>query len=124
MIEGNGSKVDKAEKKGLTFKSDAAFADFIGVEIDGKAVDASAYTVKGDNIEIELTAEFIKTLSVGEHSIAIASESGKAAATFTVTDSSVKKPDGTNDTAMAVWMLILTVSGAAVVFAGKKKFAK
>ena len=124
MIEGNGSKVDKAEKKGLTFKSDAAFADFIGVEIDGKAVDASAYTVKGDNIEIELTAEFINTLSVGEHSIAIASESGKAAAAFTVTDSSVKKPDGTNDTAMSVWMLILTVSGAAVVFAGKKKFAK
>ena len=125
MIEGDGAKIDKAAGKGLSFKSDAAFEDFIGVEIDGKVVDSSCYTAKAGSIAVELTAEFINTLSVGEHSIAIVSESGKATATFTVSDSSAKKPDNTTDSAMAVWTLLLTVSGAAaaaVVF--RKKLAK
>ena len=125
MIEGNGANIDKAAGKGLSFKSDAAFEDFIGVEIDGKTVDSSCYTAKAGSIAVELTAEFINTLSVGEHSIAIVSESGKATATFTVTDSSVKKPDNTTDSAMAVWTLLLTVSGAAAAaVAFRKKLAK
>ena len=125
MIEGNGANIDKAAGKGLSFKSDAAFEDFIGVEIDGKTVDSSCYTAKAGSIAVELTAEFINTLSVGEHSIAIVSESGKATATFTVSDSSVKKPDNTTDSAMAVWTLLLTVSGAAAIaVAFRKKLAK
>ena len=125
MIEGNGANIYNDAGKGLSFKSDAVFEDFIGVEIDGKTVDSSCYTAKAGSIAVELTAEFINTLSVGEHSIAIVSESGKATATFTVSDSSVKKPDNTTDSAMAVWTLLLTVSGAAAAaVAFRKKLAK
>ena len=44
IIEGNNATVNNGEKKSLTFRSNAAFADFIRVELDGKTLDEKDYT--------------------------------------------------------------------------------
>lgn len=36
IIDGNNAKIDKSSKEPVFFRSDAAFADFIRVEVDGK----------------------------------------------------------------------------------------
>lgn len=45
IIKGAGSSWKKGTKDGLSFTSDAAFADFVKVMVDGKDLDAANYTV-------------------------------------------------------------------------------
>ena len=44
IIEGTGKSLTAGEKKDLTFRSNAAFSDFIRVELDGKTLDEKNYT--------------------------------------------------------------------------------
>ena len=86
IIEGDGASVSAGGKKALSFTSDAAYKDFICVELDGKTVDESNYTVKeGSAITIvTLKEDFVAGLSEGDHSLSIVSTSGEATAKFTV----------------------------------------
>ena len=86
IIEGKGQTVTEGAKKELAFRSNAAFGDFIRVELDGVTVDAENYTVTEGSTIITLKADYVETLSAGEHTIGIVSTSGTAAAAFTVTD--------------------------------------
>lgn len=86
IIEGNNVKIDNSSKVSVSFRSDAAFADFIRVEVDGKElVKDKDYTLKEGSIIATLTPEFAATLSAGEHTLGIVSVSGTAKTTFTVT---------------------------------------
>ena len=64
--------------------SDASFADFIRVELDGNTLEEKNYTKKEGSTIITLNSDFVATLSVGEHTLAIVSQSGTATAKFTV----------------------------------------
>lgn len=86
IIDGNNAKIDKSSKEPVSFRSDAAFADFIRVEVDGKElVKDKDYTLKEGSIIATLTPEFTATLTAGEHTLEIVSASGTAKTTFTVT---------------------------------------
>ena len=89
IIEGNNATVNNGEKKSLTFRSNAAFADFIRVELDGKTLDEKDYTKAEGSIIVTLNNNFVSTLSVGEHTLGIVSESGTATAKFTVKASEI-----------------------------------
>ena len=90
IIDGNNAKLDKFSKEPVSFRSDAAFADFIRVEVDGKElVKNKDYTLKEGSIIATLTPEFTATLTAGEHTLGIVSVSGTALASFTVTADSV-----------------------------------
>ena len=94
IIEGKGQSITTGEKKELTFRSNAAFNDFIRVELDGKELDEKYYTVKEGSTIVTLKEDFVSTLSAGEHIIGIVSTSGTASTTFTVAES--QKPTGNN----------------------------
>ena len=83
IIEGEGQHQNS--DKAITFKSNAAFSDFVKVELDGRElVKDKDYTVKAGSIIVTLNPDLIKKLSTGEHVIGIASSSGTASAHFTV----------------------------------------
>ena len=84
MIEGTGQSLTAGEKKELTFRSNAAFSDFIRVELDGKTLDEKNYTVTEGSTVVILKADYVAILSAGKHTIGIVSTNGTAAATFTV----------------------------------------
>ena len=84
IIEGMGQSIREGEKKELTFRSNAGFSDFIRVELDGKTLDEKNYTVKEGSTVVTLKADYVATLSVGQHTIGIVSESGTASTTFIV----------------------------------------
>lgn len=74
----------KGAKDGLSFTSNAAFADFQKVSVDGKDLDASSYTVEEGSTIVILRPSYLDTLSVGKHTLAIVSDTGTAEAEFTV----------------------------------------
>ena len=85
IIAGDKCIIDKNSDKAITFKSNAAFSDFVKVELDGRElVKDKDYTVKAGSIIVTLNPDLIKKLSTGEHVIGIASSSGTARAHFTV----------------------------------------
>ena len=84
ITAGDGATVTQGEKKELSFTSDASFADFIRVELDGNTLEEKNYTKKEGSTIITLNSDFVATLSVGEHTLGIVSQSGTATAKFTV----------------------------------------
>lgn len=84
IIEGANGKWQKGSEGGLPFTSNAAFADFLMVQVDGKDVDASNYTVKEGSTIVTLNASYLETLSAGKHTLAIVSDTGTAETEFAV----------------------------------------
>ena len=84
ITAGDGAAVTQGEKKELSFTSDASFADFLRVELDGTALEEKNYTKREGSTIITLNRDFVATLSVGEHTLAIVSQHGTATAKFTV----------------------------------------
>ena len=76
IIKGKGQSITAGEKKELTFRSNAAFSDFIRAQLDGKTLDEKYYTVKEGSTVVTLKADYVGALSAGEHTIGIVSESG------------------------------------------------
>ena len=84
ITAGDGAAVTQGEKNELTFTSDASFADFVRVELDGTALEEKNYTKREGSTIITLNRDFAAALSVGEHTLAIVSQHGTATAKFTV----------------------------------------
>ena len=153
IIEGKGQSITEGEKKELSFTSNAAFSGFIRAQLDGKTLDEKYYTVKEGSTVVTLKADYVATLSAGEHTIGIVSESGTATTTFTVkaksADNNEKpvnnneepvnnsdnkqgnntKPPKTGDNSpMTLWIALFFVSGGLLTVTGafgkKKKHSK
>ena len=121
----------KGTKDGLSFTSNAAFAHFQKVQVDGKDLDAFNYTVKEGSTIVTLKAEYLETLSVGKHTLAIVSETGTAETEFTIKAAAVtddtQSPQTGDNSNMMLWIALLFVSGGALSMMfviNKRKIAK
>lgn len=104
----------KGTNDGLSFTSNAAFTDFQKVQVDGNDLDPANYTVKEGSTIVTLKAEYLGTLSVGKHTLAIVSETGTATTEFTIkaaADSSSQTGDDFN-IALYAGLAILAAAGA------------
>ena len=108
----------KGTKDGLSFTSNAAYKYFQKVQVDGKDLDVSNYTVKEGSTIVTLKAEYLETLSVGKHTLAIVSETGTATTEFTVKAAAVtddtQSPQTGDSSNMMLWIALLFVSGGAL----------
>lgn len=132
IIKGKGQSIVAGENKELSFTSNAAFSDFIRVELDGKTLDEKYYTVKEGSTVVTLKDDYVATLSAGEHTIGIVSTNGTATTTFTVNakalvDNDTKSPQTGDNSHMALWIALLAASVfglAATTVYSKRKRAK
>lgn len=130
IIEGKGQSITEGEKKALSFTSNAAYSDFIRVELDGSELSGENYEKAEGSIIITLDADYVATLPAGEHTIGIVSESGTATTTFTVAE---KAAPGTSDDSdrdskadadknaktgddanLALWLALMLLAGAGI----------
>ena len=123
IIKGKGQSIVAGENKEVSFTSNAAFSDFIRVELDGKTLDEKYYTVKEGSTVVTLKADYVATLSVGEHTIGIVSVSGTATTAFTVNakavvDDDTKSPQTGDNSHILLWFALLFVSGGLLTVTG------
>ena len=127
----NGSW-QKGTKDGLTFTSNVAYKYFQKVQVDGKDLDASNYTVKEGSTIVTLKAEYLETLSVGKHTLSIVSDTGTATTEFTIKAAAVtddtQSPQTGDDSNIALWIAVLLAAGTALtgtaVYSRKRKYSK
>lgn len=127
----NGSW-QKGTKDGLTFTSNAAYKHFQKVQVDGKDLDASNYTVKEGSTIVTLKTSYLETLSVCKHTLAIVSETGTATTEFTIKAAAVtddtQSPQTGDDSNIALWIAVLLAAGTALtgtaVYSRKRKYSK
>ena len=147
IIAGANGRWQKGGTDGLSFTSDAEYADFLKVMVDGKELKTTDYTVKEGSTIVTLNAAYLETLSVGKHTLEIESKNGIAKTEFTITavqggdDSQTggttpQEPDKnggdttspqTGDSSnMMLWITLLFVSGTglfgATAYNRKKKY--
>ncbi len=129
ITDGANSTWQKGTKIGLAFTSNAAYEDFLKVQVDGKDLDTSDYTVKEGSTIVTLKAEYLETLSVGTHTLAVVSETGTASTEFTikaavVVNDDTETPQTGDSSNMMMWIALMLVSGGALftmLFINKKK---
>ena len=123
IIDGGNAKWNKGGENNLTFKSDAAFSDFVEVLVDGRTITAENYEKREGSIIIQLKASYLATLAEGEHTLTIRSTSGDATTKFTVEAEIVSPPTGSIN--VWVWIIICVVSlgvgATSVVFTIRKR---
>lgn len=146
IIEGaNGTWTQNSDGT-LVFRANGDFSKFTGVKVDGTLIDAKNYTVVSGSTVITLKADYLKTLSVGTHKIAVVYTDGECSANFEVKKAASEQtkptegdktdtttPTGGKDTTspqtgdnsnLLLWVALLFVSGAGVIGAtvySKKK---
>ena len=86
FIEGANQTYTIDESKNATFRIDADYSLFTNkVYVDNKLVDSTNYDSKSGSTIITLKDEYLKTLSVGEHTLKVAfSDSGEAITKFSI----------------------------------------
>ena len=123
IIDGGNAKWNKGGENNLTFKSDAAFSDFVEVLVDGRTITAENYEKREGSIIIQLKASYLATLAEGEHTLTIRSTSGDATTKFMVEAEIVSPPTGSIN--VWVWIIICVVSlgvgATSVVFTIRKR---
>lgn len=147
IIAGANGSWQKSGTDRLSFTSDAEYADFLKVMVDGKELKTTDYTVKEGSTIVTLNAAYLETLSVGKHTLEIESKNGIAKTEFTITavqggddsqtggttpqepgknEGAVTSPQTGDNSNMLLWVALLFVSGGVLTAATyrKKKHAK
>ncbi len=121
IVEGANGKHQSGANTDLTFRSDASFEDFLSVSVDGKVLDKNQYTLREGSILVTLKADYLSTLSVGQHTLGVNSASGTAETVFTVTAAPAVVPTG--DTAgLTLWVSLAALCGlGALAIVSRKK---
>lgn len=105
---------------GLTFRSTAGIASFLGVQVDGVTLDPSRYIAEGGDIEIYLKAVYLQTLQAGTHTITILSSEGNASMEFTI--GGISSSPKTSDAGVLGYaaMALLGLTGSALCLRRKE----
>ena len=109
---GKNEKWTQGSANELIFTSNAPLSEFISVTIDGQVVDEKNYVKEEGSTIIKLKADYLSTLSAGNHTISINSTSGSATTAFTI--EKTKSPDTGDNNNLFLWTAMLCVSGFAI----------
>ncbi|MDD6675442.1 MAG: prolyl oligopeptidase family serine peptidase [Lactimicrobium massiliense] len=70
----------------LNFEAKMLVDKFVGVSVDGKPLASDDYTAEKGSVLITLKAEYLNTLSAGEHTLTVYARDGSGTKTFTITE--------------------------------------
>ncbi len=112
----------KGTKTDLTFTVDWQGDEFMMFNVDGKGLDVNSFAINDTMDSVTLVANYLQSLTIGEHTIEIIGINGVAKTTFTVTEG--KKAPNTGDTNNTILLLgMLLASGVIIVLSSYRKKA-
>lgn len=97
VTQGADSTWTKGSKGGLLIVSEADFAEFVGVKVDGKFLDSMNYEAQEGSTRIHLKNEYLETLHAGVHDIEILHELGAAHTSFEIKNEEQSNDQGGDD---------------------------
>lgn len=126
MTQGQNAQWTQGTQTGLTFTVNGAFTKFIGIEVDGKAVDQAHYTAVSGSTIITLKPEYLETLSVGQHTLTVLFTDAKVDGQFEIlAKPQPSTPDTGDNSQVTIWigLLFAAVCGltGTMVYTRKKK---
>ncbi|WP_138268424.1 X2-like carbohydrate binding domain-containing protein [Anaerofustis stercorihominis] len=129
IISGNNSQWTKGDSSSISITVNGDVEKFVGIEIDGKAVDEKNYTVKSGSTIITLKPEYLNTLSVGKHTLTVIYTDGEVTGEFEILDKNkIITPETGDDNNIGLWTILSIIAGCglvgAVSFKSKKKYIK
>lgn len=112
VTEGGDATWLNTSNQGMVFRSNAEYAKFDRLEVDGTTVPATGYTVSEGSTVVELSATYLGRLSLGSHTLSIVSKDGSAKTTFTIKQGATSASSGGS-----IWgfVLIMTVIVAIAI---------
>ncbi len=114
IIEGDGNSWTEDSDHNITFVVNGLFSKFVGIKVDGKDVDKANYEAKAGSTIITLKTSYLDTLAVGEHTITVVYTDGSTDGTFNVHAKANSPATGDNSN-MFLWIVLLFISGGAVI---------
>lgn len=93
---------------GHTFTTDLEPGSITGVFVDGKKLDSRYYTVSGS--DVTLTADYLKTLRSGKHTVKIENATKVATGSFTLSGSGAVQSSRTGDPGVAIYFAMGAMS--------------
>lgn len=84
VIEGANGTWKQNSDGTLTFRANGEFSKFTGVKVDDQLVDAKNYTAVSGSTIVTLSADYLKTLSTGNHTLTVVFNDGDCSTNFTV----------------------------------------
>ena len=144
IIEGaNGTWTQNSDGT-LTVRANGEFSKFDYVKVDGKRIDSKNYTAMSGSTIVTLSKDYLATLSVGDHALAVVfNDRGEARTNFTVKavsdnnpgtnpgtavtpDNTTNNPQTGDHSGIVLAVVVLLVSGGALTVLGiaKKKAGK
>lgn len=93
---------------GHTFTTDLEPGSITGVFVDGKKLDSRYYTVSGS--DVTLTADYLKTLRSGKHTVKIENATKVATGSFILSGSGAVQSSRTGDPGVAIYFAMGAVS--------------
>ena len=84
VIEGANGTWKQNSDGTLTFRANGEFSKFTGIKVDDQLVDAKNYTAISGSTIVTLSADYLKTLSTGNHTLTVLFNDGDCSTNFTV----------------------------------------
>ena len=127
ITRGQDEKWTQGSANELIFTSNAPLSEFISVTIDGQVVDEKNYVKEEGSTIIKLKADYLSTLSAGNHTISINSTSGSATTAFTIEETAkassgattavspdAKSPKTGDNNNLFLWTTMLCIASFAI----------
>ena len=121
LVSGAGSSFDPASTPNLVFRAvrssnePSTFSHFTGIKVDGNTVGAENYTAVSGSVIVTLNADYLKTLTSGEHTLEILFDDAPSVVTTFTIVASVASTGETPHSVFAVIGALLIATAAAFV---------
>ena len=116
VTEGGEATWLNTSDQGMVFRSNAEYAKFDRVEVDGASVPSGSYSVSEGSTVVELSAGYLKRLSLGHHTLSIVSKDGTASSGFTIKQGATSTSSGSGPWAIILILAVVVAIAIPVTF--------
>lgn len=129
IVAGNGIQWTVGDDSSITLTANGPLEKFVGITVDGTAVDGANFTVKSGSTIITLQPDYLNTLSVGKHTLTVIYRDGEASGTFEILkQAETTAPKTGDDSNAGLWMTFLFLAACGLtgttVYSRRKKQSK
>ena len=120
---GNGTwGTDSSYGKQITSNGD--LVNFYGIKVDGSWVDGANFTSVSGSTIVTLRPSYLRTLSLGTHTVEFLYNDGYASTTLRIVSGSPQTGDDSNPAGWALTMILSALGACGLTFWRRKQFTK